>query len=222
MSRFALAITAVVGLLVAAFVAVLVLLDNPEAYKKELSQTFETQTGYGLEINGDLNWQYFPPIAIGMTDVAVTIPGVDLPLASVGSANIDLKVIPLLFGGSVEVSGISIDGLTVNATVDNSGKGNWEVSEETGDSASTDAPGAPSEPGGTNLQIDIGGVSITNTEINYSDLSTQSDYQVLIQSLTTGPLGTGTKTDIAANLTITDKTTGMVINNDLSGKFAID
>lgn len=223
MSRLLITITAVVGLLIAAMVALLlILLDNPDAYKQRLSQTFQTQTGYGLEINGDLNWQYFPPIAIGMSDVAVTIPGLNLPLASVDSANIDLKVIPLIFGGSVEVSGISIDGLTVNASVDASGNANWEVSETT-ESSPADTPSADTESSGSNeLQIDIGGISITNTVINYQDVAAASDYRIELTSLTTGPLGTGIVSDLAASLTLTDNITGLTVNNEMSGRFSIN
>ena len=223
MSRLMIALTAVVGLIVAAFVALLILLDNPEAYKETISETFETQTGYGLQINGELNWQYFPPIAIGLNEVAVTIPGLEIPLANLSSANLDLKVWPLIFGGSVEIAGISIDGLTVNATIDSSGKGNWEVStDETVDDKTTQTDTAPTGTSSTNLELDIGGISITNITINYQDLSTNSNYLIQLASFVTGPLGTGVTTDVTAELRVEDKVANMVVSNSLRGKFAIN
>lgn len=225
MSKPLIALTAVIGLLITAFASLLLLLDNPETYKQQLSQSFEEETGYGLEINGDLTWQYFPPIAIGMSQVAVTIPGVDLPLASLDSANVDLKLLPLLFGGGVEVSGLNIDGITINASVDNAGNGNWEVledatqSDETNDPASADTDQSPSE---NNLTIDIGGISVTNTLINYEDLSSNSKYVINLANLSTGPLGTGVKTDIQASLRVKDEISSLTIENEMSGKFAIN
>lgn len=226
MSRLLLALSALAGLIIAAFVALLFLLDNPDAYKQRLSDTFQAQTGYGLEINGNLDWQYFPPIAIGMSDVAVTVPGLDIPLASLKSAAIDLKILPLIFGGSIEVSGITIDGITVNATVDKSGTGNWEVAASDGAPSETttdDSAATPAADGsGTSLQIDIGGISITNTVINYQDLSSNSHYVMDLKRLVTGPLGTGVTTDIEAELKLEDKISGMVVSNNISGQAAIN
>jgi AsmA protein len=223
MSRLMISLTAVAGLIVAVFIALLLLLDNPETYKETLSETFETQTGYGLQINGELNWQYFPPVAIGLSDVAVTIPGLEIPLASLDSANLDLKVWPLIFGGTVEISGLSVDGLTVNATVDSNGKGNWEVTvEELPSDESVPVGAAPTEPSTTQMQIDIGGISVTNITINYTDLSTNSDYLLELASFVTGPLGTGVTTDLTAELRIEDKIANLVISNTLNGRFAIN
>jgi AsmA protein len=232
MSRLLLALSALVGLIIAAFVTLLFLLDNPDAYKQRLSDTFEAQTGYGLQINGNLDWQYFPPIAIGMSDVAVTVPGLELPLASLKSAAIDIKVLPLIFGGSIEVSGIAIDGITVNATVDQSGTGNWEVSDgSAADNETTEPTTSPTEGAetpvaadnaATSLQIDIGGISITNTVINYQDLSSNSHYVIDLTRLVTGPLGTGVSTDIEAELKLEDKISGMVVSNTINGQAAIN
>ncbi len=222
MSKLLMVVTAIIGLIVAAFVALLILLDNPEAYKQRLSDTFEATTGYGLEINGTLDWQYFPPIAIGMSQVAVTIPEMEAPLASLNSASVDLKLWPLLFGGSVEVSGVTLDGLTINAVVDKNGRGNWEVASTQATEDATNETSDQNSSDDTSLQIDIGGVSITNTLVNYNDQSSNSHYVISLSEFTTGPLGTGITTDISGEMRIEDKISGLIVSNSIRGKAAIN
>lgn len=221
MSRPLIIISTLVGIIVVGVVALMVVLDNPSAYKQRISSTFQDQTGYGLEINGDITWQYFPPIAIALTDIAVTTPKSTAPLASLKSANVDLKLIPLIFGGSVEVSGLSVDGLTVNAEVDASGKGNWEVS--TTESTSTSGDDETSETdAGDSLSVDIGGIDITNATVNYQDKSTNSDIVLSVTQFRTGPLGTGITTNIIGDLDFTDKISKLTANVSLAGKAAIN
>lgn len=225
MSRLLMIIAVLIGLIVAAFIGLLVLLDNPDAYKQKLSGAFESQTGYGLEINGSLDWQYFPPIAITLTDVAITTPKSTAPLASLKSASIDLKVFPLLFGGSVEVSGLNIDGLTVNAEIDANGVGNWEVATDgtTTDEAEAAAEEQNTDGGSDNsLSVDIGGIDITDANINYIDLAGNSHYVLDLSQFRTGPLGTGITTDINGDLKLEDKIGNISADVMLRGKAAIN
>jgi AsmA protein len=226
MSRLLMIIAVLTGLIVAAFIGLLVLLDNPDAYKQRLSGAFQNQTGYGLEINGTLDWQYFPPIAIALTDVAITTPKSTAPLASLKSASVDLKVMPLLFGGSIEVSGLNIDGLTVNAEIDANGIGNWEV--DTDNTTATNDAAAATEDQNTdnstdnNLRVDIGGINITDANINYIDRAGNSHYVLDLSQFRTGPLGTGITTDISGDLTLEDKIGKMSADVMLRGKAAIN
>lgn len=221
MSRLLIIIAVLTGLIVAAFIGLLVLLDNPDAYKKRLSGAFQSQTGYGLEINGTLDWQYFPPIAIALTDVAITTPKSTAPLASLKSASIDLKVMPLLFGGSIEVSGLNIDGLTLNAEIDANGIGNWEVTTDGTTTEETVADGQSTD-NGNSLSVDIGGINITDANINYIDRASNSHYVLDLSEFRTGPLGTGITTDISGDLTLEDKVGRMSANVMLRGKAAIN
>ena len=54
------------------FGGAMALLSDPENYKGEISATFEDQTSMQLEIRGDMNWRYWPPIALAVNDVVVT------------------------------------------------------------------------------------------------------------------------------------------------------
>lgn len=223
MSRLLMIIVALIGLVVAAFIGLLVLLDNPDTYKQKLSSAFQSQTGYGLEVNGSLDWQYFPPIAIALTDVAITTPKSTAPLASLKSASVDLKVLPLLFGGSIEVSGLNIDGLTVNAEIDANGVGNWEVAADAEAATPASETGQNSDNNtGNSLSVDIGGISITDANINYIDRAGNSHYVLNLRQFRTGPLGTGVTTDISGDLILEDKISKLSADVMLRGKAAIN
>ena len=223
MSRLLIVIAALAGIIVAAFIGLLVLLDNPDAYKQRLSKAFQGQTGYGLEINGSLDWQYFPPIAISLSDVVITTPKSTAPLASLASASVDLKIIPLIFGGSVEVSGLNVTGLTVNAAVDAQGIGNWEVeTSSTADPAPETNTDSSTGSGDTNLSIDIGGITISDAVVNYSDKSANTDIVLTLSQFRTGQLGTGIKTDINSTLKFEDQISQMDADVTLAGKAAIN
>jgi len=73
----------IIMLAVVAFIAIGIVaaLDNPEYYREKIQATAETETGFEIEINGELNWRYWPPIAISIEDVDVRTAGSDAPLA---------------------------------------------------------------------------------------------------------------------------------------------
>jgi AsmA protein len=221
MSRPLIIVSTIVGIVVICVAALMALLDNPSAYKQRISAAVQDQTGYGLVINGDIQWRYFPPIAIALTDIDITTPKSTAPLASLKSANVDLKLIPLIFGGSVEVSRVSVDGLTVNAEVDARGTGNWEVS--TAESTSTDSTNETNETeAGDSLSVDIGGIDITNATVNYLDKATNSHIVLTVSQFRTGPLGTGITTNIIGDLDFADKTSTLTATISLAGKAAIN
>jgi AsmA protein len=234
MSRLFIVIAAIVGIIVAAFIGILVLLDNPDAYKQRLSSAFQSQTGYGLEIKGSLDWQYFPPIAIALSDITITTPKSEAPLASLKSASVDLKVMPLIFGGSVEISGLNVDGLTVNAAVDANGVGNWEIEGDSAESeisettesateaSSSESGSSDSGTSESSLSIDIGGINITDAVINYTDQSTNSDYLLNLSQFRTGPVGTGVKTDIQGDIKLEDRISKLTADIALAGKASIN
>ena len=218
MSRPLIIVSTLVGIIVIFVVALMVLLNNPSAYKQRISKAVQAQTGYGLVINGDIKWRYFPPIAIALTEIDITTPKSTAPLASLKSANVDLKLIPLIFAGIVEVSGLSVDGLTVNAEVDTTGKGNWEVS--TAEAASTGDHNETSA--GDSLSVDIGGIDITHATVNYLDKSTNSHIVLTVSQFRTGPLGTGITTNIIGDLNFADKISNLSATASLAGKAAIN
>ena len=212
-------LTAVAGLIVAVFIALLLLLDNPETYKETLSETFETQTGYGLQINGE---------PTGNTSARSDWfkrrrrdhSGLEIPLASL-TPQISISKSGRSFSAAPSKSLASVDGLTVNATVDSNGR-NWEVTVEE----------LPSDESACRC--------CTNRAQHYPDASRYwrhlgdehhhqlhrpiglaSDYLLELASFVTGPQ-VPTSQDLTAELRIEDKIANLVISNTLKGRFAIN
>lgn len=209
MSRKTLLIIIPVALILLMGLGVVIALDNPEYYREQIKTTAETETGFEIEINGELNWRYWPPIAISIEDVDIRPVGSDTPLATLKSAAVDLKLLPLIFGGGdIAINGLNIDGLTLNAIIDKQGRGNWEVGEQeadTADSSDTGSEGGSQE----SLDLDIGAMSITNAAVSYIDESTGEHYEIVLESLTSGAVSYSEPTPMSFDLALEDKISGL-------------
>lgn len=181
------------------FGAILILLDSPELYRTQLTATVRQATGFELDIKGDVNWRYWPPVAIQITDVEVRPAGRDQRLLSLETAAIDLKLLPLLFGGELAINGLTIDGLIVNAEVDSNGKGNWQPTEAIRSEADTSAKDK------SRLKFDVGRISISRATLQYRAPNTA--YLLQLKSLTTGSVRTDEATHIAFDLVAEDQLT---------------
>lgn len=182
------------------FGLLLVVLDNPDFYRDQLASTVKAETGFELQINGDISWRYWPPIAIHASAIELRPAGADQALLSFTSAAVDLQLLPLIFGGELAIEGLSIDGLTLHAIVAADGKGNWEVP-----GAATEAAAAEAETQGSAIMLDIASIKVTNANITYVDVTNGADYGLAIKSFSTGALRYDTPTTLAFELTLEDK-----------------
>lgn len=193
------------------FGLLLLVLDNPGLYRDQLASTVKAETGFALQINGDISWRYWPPIAIQASDVDLRPAGADRALLSFASAAVDLKLLPLIFGGELAIAGLSIDGLTLNAIVAADGKGNWEVPSATKENAATET-----QTQDNTIKLDIASVKVSNASITYFvpknvdpknvDPKNAADYRVTIKSFSTGALRYDTPVTLAFDLTLEDQT----------------
>ena len=181
------------------FGAILILLDSPELYRTQLTATVRQATGFELDIKGDVNWRYWPPVAIQITDVEVRPAGRDQRLLSLETAAIDLKLLPLLFGGELAINGLTIDGLIVNAEVDSNGKGNLQPTEAIRSEADTSAKDK------SRVKFDVCRISISRATLQYRAPNTA--YLLQLKSLTTGSVRTDEATHIAFDLVAEDQLT---------------
>jgi|TARA_B100000315_G_scaffold59688_1_gene54153 AsmA protein len=226
MSRILIGLAVIVMIPIVFAVGLLLLLDSPEYYRQQLAATAQEQTGFELRINGDLNWRYWPPIAIDITDVEVLPTGADIPLASFSEASVDLKLLPLVTGSNAPaIDGFSIDGLELNALIDAQGNANWEVSDVSVPSAPADRdPSATDSDTSSEEAIDLAieQIEITNSVINYQDLSSNSQYRLDLHSLTTGSVVYDRPTQIRFDLSFEDKVVDARGTTTGSGQITFD
>lgn len=155
MSKLIKIIATLVALTIAAFAALIVLLD-PNDYKQEL-QNFAAKQGVTLHIKGDLSWQLWPSLGIQAGEVSISprIPALaekgaqnkmaQRPLAQIQQLSASVQVIPLL-SGAIAVDGIVIEKAHFHLEKSAQGRGNWELPSEAEQqqiATNTQAPAAP-------------------------------------------------------------------------------
>jgi AsmA protein len=171
-----LAIGAVIVLSVVATIAISILVDA-EKIKAEVKTVVKQQTGGDLDIAGTMSWSIYPEISLSLADVSYTNSGGNKPLARLNALQLNVELMPL-FGGNVNVSGINLDGMTLNLEVAKDGTQNWVQNRPVATTAANSQPAnttptstlPTNETGGRDLSVAIETISITNATVNYNDL----------------------------------------------------
>jgi AsmA protein len=163
----------IVALSLAATVAISLLVDAG-TINNQLKAIVKQQTGGDLDIKGGMSWSIYPEVSLSLADVSYTNSGEQQPLARLNALQLSVELMPL-FSGNVNVSGINLDGMTLNLEVAKDGKQNWiqnKPAATTAANSKTATTVAASGSGGRDISVAIKTISITNTSINYNDLST--------------------------------------------------
>ena len=171
-----------VGLVVLAAVAVLLLVD-PNDYRDDIAKLVQQKTGRPLQIRGELSLKLFPWIALEIRDVTLgNPPGYgNEPFLSVSRVNVGVKLLPLLHK-QVEVRRVSVDGLAITLVSRGGEQNNWKDLGETGKESS------PPESGG-GASASIAGVDITKSTLIYRDEAEKAVTRLSGLEIHTGALG---------------------------------
>lgn len=190
-------------------VGALFLLVDPNAYKTQIVQLVEAQTGRQLTIRDDFSLSFFPWVGVRLGALELgNAPGFGPePFAKIASANLRVKWEPLL-QRRVEVDTITIQGLHLNLAENSTqpagsaGANNWSDllrqprAEPKADSEKTAQTAASTSPtGGDNAvqspllaAIAVEGVHLLDAHLSWRDVAKNSVKTVDISELTSGPL----------------------------------
>ena len=188
-------LAAVVGIVVVAAVSLFLFFD-PNDFRDRISTTVKEQTGRDLVIAGDLSLTYFPWLAvqIGRTELGNAEGFSAEQFLSFDSANLSVRLMPLIFQQQVKVGTASLDGLTVNLEVARNGRTNWDDLAERGES-----PASDDEPDdGEATEFDVANISVRNANVSYSDAQAGSSYSISNLSFETGRIAANTPIDVTA------------------------
>lgn len=212
----------IIFLIVLAILALIFLVD-PNRFKPRIEAIAKDQ-GVALQIKGDLGWDLWPSLGVAVNDVHVApLAEPQQAIAELKQASLLLKLIPL-FSGNFQVDHIAVDGLNLNLRADETGKGNWEAFSKP--AATTPLPPADTE---SNLALDIQHISLTNSNLSYTDAQSGSLLKLSDINLTMSGVNTRTEpfaVDLgfvleqaqanAEKLTLTGKlTTQLSVDNSL-------
>jgi|GEM_PF-1754554 len=120
-------ISTIIALIIASLIALMQLI-NPNDYKEHIQKLAFDKANINLNINGDINWSFYPYLGFNINDTDLTDATTsykDKPLAKFNNIGIALELLPL-FKKQLNISNVYIDGLNVNIIFDKQGKSNFD------------------------------------------------------------------------------------------------
>ena len=170
-------------LLVLAFVG-LIFVVNPNQFRGAIEQAVLDNTGYQLQIAGDLDLQFTPYIGLTLSDVRLRNPASPQELAS--TSEVALRVDPgLLLQGELLISELRADDFHVNYFTDASGTNIWDVATPAGSTSPTTGNTAPPQPsasasssGSSTIRTSFERIRINNASVDIQDLSAGTRYSI--------------------------------------------
>ena len=203
--KIILGLVALLVVLIVIAVIVLPMVVDPNDYKDEIAATVEQQTGRTLSIEGDLSLSVFPWLGldIGPTQLS-NAPGFDAPyMARMEAVQVRVKLLPLL-RKQLEVDTIRLTGLRLNLGKDKQGNTNWaDITarlEKAGEQAASPGEGSgdsKDKSAGQPLdRLAIGGIEVSDAQLQWDDRSTDARYDINELSFTTGAIEPGKAFDL--------------------------
>ncbi len=193
-------------LLVLAAGAVLILLENPDRFKPQITSAAQAGTGYAMQINGELSWRYWPPVAIDVTGIELGVPGAK-PFATFDAMSIDIDLMPLLTQQTaIDINEITLIGGRINLAIDADGHQNWTIPDTAAD-ASVSPPSA--DDTGPAISPSVDQLAIEDVIVTYIDQQAESHFELGVTSLVTSRLAPDIPFDMSIDLNIKDHKEGL-------------
>lgn len=212
-------VLAVVVVLIAA-VALFAVFFDANNFRGQIAAQVKKATGRELTL-GDIHLSVFPTLGARIKNASFgNAPGFgETPFASIAEAEVGVRLLPLVRERAVEVSSVSLDGLTLNLARHADGKTNWDDLAAKG----KEPQAAPPAGGGPGIKsIDIAGISIKNAALNYRDDQAHASYLLSKLNLDTGAIRPGKPFDFDLSFTTQLSQPAITADTEISAKLAFD
>lgn len=169
----------VVGILVLVVILLAVALPfifNPNSFKDDIARLVKQRTGRELVIQGDIKLSLFPWLGmqIGPMELSNAQGFGAVPFASINETDVHVAFWPLLHH-EVDVGEIKLNGLNLDLEQDADGHDNWhDISEHL---SHAPAQGGEEEAG-RNVDLSVAGVSITDSQVRWTDAQKHQQYTI--------------------------------------------
>ncbi|MFW5440566.1 MAG: AsmA family protein [Methylophilaceae bacterium] len=182
---------------------------DPNDYKQQIIDSVKAEKDRTLDIDGDIKLTFWPKLGANLGKVSLSEHKSEQEFASINSAKVALAVMPLL-KNSLVVDTIYIDGAKANIVKYKDGTSNYDdlLSNE--------------ESGSTEIQLDIQGINITNSEVNYVDEAKDAKYSISQFNLSSGHIAVAEPVDLDTNFTITSNQPVVNAKANIKGNFLHD
>jgi len=213
LKRFVKALALALGVLLVALFSVGVwfyLAFDPNAYRGRIAEIARETTGRELAIDGDLRVKLFPRLAVEVGAVRLAQPaGFGAPpFASVARADADVRLLPLLLRGDVEVGRLRLEGLAVELRREADGATNWadlgpqilqaarkarsaDIAGEAADARVEGEAGGATAPAPAGATFRIGAAEIEGASVRYVDAQARREILLRGGSLRTDGFSLG-------------------------------
>jgi AsmA protein len=183
LKKIAIAIAAIVALLLLV-VVYLAMTFNPNDYKPTVIQLVKDKKQRTLDIKGDIKLSFWPKIGADLGEITLSEHQSDKQFAAIKSAKVALAVLPLL-KSEIVVDTVYLDGAQVNVIQHADGSFNFDdlLSKE--------------EEESKQINFDVQGIKVTNTQTSFINEGTGAKYSVDQLNLTTGQVALKKPFDIA-------------------------
>jgi AsmA protein len=183
--KIALGIVALLAVLLLV-VVYLAVTFNPNDYKPTVIQLVKDKKQRTLDIKGDIKLSFWPKIGADLGEITLSEHQSDKQFAAIKSAKVALAVLPLL-KKQIVVDTVYLDGAQVNVIQHADGSFNFD------DLLSKD------ESESEQINFDVQGVKVTNTQASFSNEGTGAQYSVDQLNLTTGQVALKKPFDVATD-----------------------
>ena len=182
-----------IGIVIAAIVALLLLVVvylamtfNPNDYKSTVIQLVKDKKQRTLDIKGDIKLSFWPKIGADLGEITLSEHQSDKQFAAIKSAKVALAVLPLL-KSEIVVDTVYLDGAQVNVIQHADGSFNFDdlLSKE--------------EEESKQINFDVQGIKVTNTQASFINEGTGAKYSVDQLNLTTGQVALKKPFDVATD-----------------------
>lgn len=188
------ALAAIVVLLVAV-VAFIVATFNPNDHKPEIIRLVKEQTGRTLSIPGEIRLTLFPRIGADLGQISLSEARSEQVFAAAQQVKVSVALMPLL-SKKVEVDRVLVDGLNVKLQRDRQGRFNFDDLLSHGDKAAAPPDTGKAEAPGAMPLLQVGGIAITNANLDYRDNASGQHLSVSKLNFSTGPIADGKKSTL--------------------------
>ena len=181
MSRYASIFAAIIGGLIALFLIAAIaffLFFDPNDFREKIAQGVKEETGRDLVIDGEVNLQLFPWLAVevGHATLGNAEGFGDEPFAEFDRAELSVQLLPLLLRREVAVGAAVLDALRLNLEVDSNGRSNWDDFVSAGDGAESIGDVAAGPEAVDGQAFEVSGVDINDASIVYANRDTGEVY----------------------------------------------
>ena len=159
---------------------------DPNDYKSTVIQLVKDKKQRTLDIKGDIKLSFWPKIGADLGEITLSEHQSDKQFAAIKGAKVALAVLPLL-KKEIVVDTVYLDGVQANVIQHADGSFNFDdlLSKE--------------EEASQQINFDVQGVKVTNTQLSYINEASGAKYSVDQFNLTTGQVALKTPFDLSAD-----------------------